>query len=435
MKPDEVEYMNAYGPYDHGIWDAVGSDGASVTFGNNSLFATRAEVMAEKIIKYLQQKFTSEELQNASIVDIGCYDGWVLSKISKWIKFKRAVGIEPRQKNIDKGKFARKLCNVDTVCQFYCGGYQDLEKVFPGEMFDIVLCLGMAHHVNSIEHLIKTISSKSSKLLIVDSMIIPPLDVDYERIAAVINPVDIIYRKKEKIWGLAAYKMESPYFDGSAEDVSLVNIPQESLIRMCLHSSNFSSIDTLMSEKDFYPKDFQKIRGVNEIMLGAFRDSADKISSGNWFEDAKAYEELFCLYTAGDDFIAHLNASFNSDELGQYFIKLIEFSQINKRSVDHNYVMTEEEREILENIPRAPFEKVLIELAKYCMHKNNNELAKTFLEAITKKKNSDWRSFYRACFLLSVIEKEVGNRDRLNHYLDLLLISNPLFPKNIGGRF
>ena len=69
------------------------------------------------------------------------------------------------------------------------------------------------------------------------------------------------------------------------------------------------------------------------------------------------------------------------------------------------------------------------------MHKNNNELAKTFLEAITKKKNSDWRSFYRACFLLSVIEKEVGNRDRLNHYLDLLLISNPLFPKNIGGRF
>ena len=435
MKPEEVEYMNAYGPYDHGIWDAVGSDGASVTFGNNSLFATRAEVMAEKIIKYLEQKFTSEELQNASIVDIGCYDGWVLSKISNSIKFKRAVGVEPRQKNIDKGRFARKLCNVDTVCQFYCGGYQDLEKVFPGEMFDIVLCLGMAHHVNSIEHLVKTISSKSSKLLIVDSMIIPPLDGDYDRISAVINPVDIIYRKKEKIWGLAAYKMESPYFDGSAEDVSLVNIPQESLIRMCLQSSNFSSIDTLMSEKDFYPKDFQKIRGVNEIMLGAFRDSADKISSANWIEDAKAYEELFCLHTTGDDFIAHLNAKFNSDELGQYFIKFIEFAQTNKRSVNHSYTMTEEEQEILENIPRAPFEKVLIELAKYCMHKNNNELARTFLEAITKKQNSDWRSFYRACFLLSVIEKEAGNMDRLNHYQDLLLISNPLFPKNIGGRF
>jgi len=434
MKPDEVEYMNAYGPYDHGIWDAVGSDGASVTFGNNSLFATRAEVMADKIIKYLQQKFTSEELHNASIVDIGCYDGWVLSKISKSIKFKRAVGIEPRQKNIDKGKFARKICGVDTACQFYCGGYQDLEKVFPSEMFDIVLCLGMAHHVNSIEHLIKTISYKSSNLLIVDSMIIPPLDEDYQRIAAVINPVDIIYRKKEKIWGLAAYKMESPYFDGSAEDVSLVNIPQESLIRMCLQSSNFSSIDTLMSEKDFYPKDFQKIRGVNEIMLGAFRDSADKISSDNWFENAKAYEELFCLYTSSDDFMAHLNANFNSDELSQYFIKLNDFSQINKRSIDHSYAMTEEEREILENIPRAPFEKVLIELAKYCMHKDNNELARIFLEAITKKKNSDWRSFYRACFLLSVIEKEVGNEDRLNHYQGLLLISNPLFPKKIGGR-
>jgi hypothetical protein len=434
MKPDEVEYMNAYGPYDHGIWDAVGSDGASVTFGNNSLFATRAEVMADKIIKYLQQKFTSEELHNASIVDIGCYDGWVLSKISKSIKFKRAVGIEPRQKNIDKGKFARKICGVDTACQFYCGGYQDLEKVFPSEMFDIVLCLGMAHHVNSIEHLIKTISYKSSNLLIVDSMIIPPLDEDYQRIAAVINPVDIIYRKKEKIWGLAAYKMESPYFDGSAEDVSLVNIPQESLIRMCLQSSNFSSIDTLMSEKDFYPKDFQKIRGVNEIMLGAFRDSADKISSDNWFENAKAYEELFCLYTSSDDFMAHLNANFNSDELSQYFIKLNDFSQINKRGIDHSYAMTEEEREILENIPRAPFEKVLIELAKYCMHKDNNELARIFLEAITKKKNSDWRSFYRACFLLSVIEKEVGNEDRLNHYQGLLLISNPLFPKKIGGR-
>jgi hypothetical protein len=170
-------------------------------------------------------------------------------------------------------------------------------------------------------------------------------------------------------------------------------------------------------------------------MLGAFRDSADKISSANWIEDAKAYEELFCLHTTGDDFIAHLNAKFNSDELGQYFIKFIEFAQTNKRSVNHSYTMTEEEQEILENIPRAPFEKVLIELAKYCMHKNNNELARTFLEAITKKQNSDWRSFYRACFLLSVIEKEAGNMDRLNHYQDLLLISNPLFPKNIGGRF
>ena len=37
-----------------------------------------------------------------SIADIGCYDGWILHELSD-LPFKRMVGIEPRQKNIDKG--------------------------------------------------------------------------------------------------------------------------------------------------------------------------------------------------------------------------------------------------------------------------------------------------------------------------------------------
>ena len=38
-----------------------------------------------------------------SIIDVGCYDGWILHQLSN-LPFNQMVGIEPREKNIIKGK-------------------------------------------------------------------------------------------------------------------------------------------------------------------------------------------------------------------------------------------------------------------------------------------------------------------------------------------
>ena len=42
------------------------------------------------------------EIKDFSILDIGCNDGWVLHQLSD-LPFKKMVGIEPREKNIEKG--------------------------------------------------------------------------------------------------------------------------------------------------------------------------------------------------------------------------------------------------------------------------------------------------------------------------------------------
>lgn len=429
MNAEEIEYMNAHGPYDHGVWAAaLDTEGTGITFGSSSLFATRAEVMSKKIIEYLRATYSKQELQNLQILDVGCYDGWVLTKISNDIEFAREVGVEPRQKNIDKGAFARKSCHVSTNCEFFRGGYEDLEVLFPGEMFDIVLCLGMLHHVNSVESVIKAVSKKCAKLLIVDSMIIPPLKADFDEIAAVINPVDIVYRKKEKLWGIAAYKMESPYFDGSTSDSELVNIPQEALIRMCLQVACFSSIDTLMTEKDFYPKEFQKLRGVNEIMLAAFREAGADGPKGNWKEDAFEYEKLFCLNPVTKPFLLYIFENYNCEELSSYFLEVFDGSLPEGKTTQPAQLLRDEEKEIAGTISRAPYEKVLLELAKYQIANKKTDSARTILRKITTTRNADWRSFYRACYLLSNLETESGDLIQARHYTKLLSISNPLFP-------
>ena len=427
MNSDEIEQMNAHGPYDHGVWRALDPEGLSVEFGSSSLFATRAEVISAKIADFLARTYSAEELASFTILDVGCYDGWVLASICDRIRFAKAVGVEPRQKNIDKGVFARRICGIETACEFLQGGYEDLDRLFPDTTVDIVLCLGMLHHVASAERVIRICTAKSARLFIVDSMVIPPLEHDLDRIAPVINPVDIVYRNKERRWGIAAYKMESPYFDGSTSDAELVNIPQEALIRMCLDSARFEDVQALMTEKDFYPADYQAIRGVNEVMLAAFRGPDAGSAEPRWMADARGYEALFTVHPPREVFIRYLRAVFGTRELEPSFAQVLGEAVTGEIALS-NSNLDADEREIASAVPRSPYEKILLELGKYQLQHRNTASARSLLSLVTTRRNADWRSFYRACFLLARLERNAGNAARAGHYERLLALSNPLFP-------
>ena len=428
MKIDLIEQMNAYGPYDHGVWKMQSEEGELINFGTQSLFASRAEKMVETIVHYLTKTFSATELENFSILDVGCYDGWVLTQICKRIKFRKAVGLEPRQKNIDKGVFARSVTGEKTNCEFVLGAFEDLVNIYPKESFDIVLCLGLLHHTNSVENAITKITRKCSKLLIVDSMIIPELVNDIELIAAVVNPVDIVYRNREQVWSIAAYKYESPYFDGSTADADIVNIPQERLIKMCLNSVKFSKFESLMSEKDFYPKEYQSLRGVSEVMFAAFKDQAGKEDEEGWREDAKGYELLYTCYIPSEPFLCYLYQEYKDiAALQEIFIRVLD-KEVLERAVVSPESLVVEEKELLSAIPRSPFEKIVLELAKYCIDKKELGEAKSLLLLVTRTKNADWRSFYRACFLLYKINSSFKLVNDAKKYKELLFVSNPQFP-------
>ena len=97
------EYLNAHGPYDHGIWKR------SKKNKNINLFHKRSEYLLKKISENLLKTFSKNELKNKTILDIGCYDGWIIYNLNKEFNFKKIVGIEPREKNIQKGIIARKF--------------------------------------------------------------------------------------------------------------------------------------------------------------------------------------------------------------------------------------------------------------------------------------------------------------------------------------
>ena len=130
MTINYVEYINALGPFDHGIWEGRSADGSPIRVGDQALFRNRAGWLAEKISSFLTNEYSFAELQTMTLLEIGSYDGWVLTEICKQIVFSEAIGIEPRHKNILKGNTGRELAGIETKAQFIEGGVADLKELF-----------------------------------------------------------------------------------------------------------------------------------------------------------------------------------------------------------------------------------------------------------------------------------------------------------------
>ena len=99
---------NAYGPYSYGTW---GSQESAV--GNEEALAGRGALLASHIRSAILKKFTIEQIRGMSLVDICCYDGWLICQLED-LSFIRLVGVEARKKNLDKGRVIRQLLGIET---------------------------------------------------------------------------------------------------------------------------------------------------------------------------------------------------------------------------------------------------------------------------------------------------------------------------------
>ena len=142
LTPEQIESINSYGPYNHSVW-SVGN----INISNEERLSGRGEFLVESIKDCILRHFTLEEIKTFSILDVGCYDGWILHQLSD-LPFKRMVGIEPRERNIEKGRKVREILGIDSRLEFRVG---DVENI-GSEEFDIVICTGVLHHVESIPH-------------------------------------------------------------------------------------------------------------------------------------------------------------------------------------------------------------------------------------------------------------------------------------------
>ena len=450
MDASDIEHLNALAPFDHGVWEGKSSDGEKIKVGEKALFRSRSEWLVDKISTYLTIQFSPADLKKMSVLEVASYDGWVLTQICKRIEFAEAVGVEPRRKNILKGEAGRRLAKIKTQAKFIQGGAEGLAELFPGREFDIVICLGMLHHVSSTYDTISSVCKKSKNVTIIDSMIIPELQEDVPKIEPYVNTRDIIYHGEEGTWTIAAFKYESPYGDGSRSDFGIVNLPSARLIEMSLRTCGFSNVGTLGSEADFFDDSGQQLRGVKEFLCVSRREIAQKDIDRKWQEKVRNSENIFCHVTLPDDLIvslskvhpdfatlsAHEDVNSVNIENGNYAIDSIAreiiLKGVDKRTLDSLRInipeINEAHIQILSVLFRSPYEKTMLEIAKFFLGKNLPDLAIKYLTLIVRKPGCDWWSFYRSCYILRESFKKLGEKDRANHYQDLLFLSNENFP-------
>lgn len=450
MDKARIEYLNALAPFDHGVWEGRTEDAQQkISVGENALFKNRSYWLVNKIVSFLTNTYSASELSEMSVLEVGCYDGWVITQICQKINFKDVFGVEAREKNIKKGQVGRELAGITIPVTFIKGTAEQLEDLLPRQKFDLVICLGMLHHVSSTYDTIAALTSKSKNMLIIDSMIIPELADEKDQIEPFVNTKDITYYAEKNRWAISAFKFESPYGDGSSPKYGVVNVPSASLIEMSLYACGFGDLQKLGDETDFYDESSQSLRGVKEILAISRRVLSADNNDSNWVSKVTASEEIFCHTTLPEVIVSSLAAGLKIyaptneivmaiPEIHAHFDDLVAqiLTVINKGLDDDREaallseckLLNQEHFQLLRLIFRSPVEKSAIEIVKYFIQDGNNEAAIEILLKIIQRPSCDWWSFYRSCYLLAILYDKLGSHERKEHYLELLRLSNENFP-------
>ena len=395
----QVELCNAYGPYSHGVWS-----GKNGSYGNEEALNGRGQFLFSTIKELIEEKFTISEIENLSIIDVGCYDGWLLCQLES-LPFKKLVGLEPRKKNIDKGQAIRDILGVQTRCEFVAASIEEIPTTF-NEKFDIVICTGLFHHLTSTSIGAKNLRLICKNFLFLET-ICTPSKYQTEELKSDLELKDIPYMFGEQIFGFSGHKFESSYYDGSASDLSVVSIPSPDALKMFLSVADFSNIE-IVSSPEIYKKVFgESWRNFDAICMTADITKTDESGiAESWI---LAYEAGILNTLLDRDIIDKIIKEIQNKQSISYQFQKKFLSDSSNNPGDMNikidnlpekvYDLIKSfnfEEEILKNIKYAPQEKISFELAKHQIDSGELNTAKETLLSITQKYNSDRRIVYRS---------------------------------------
>jgi hypothetical protein len=462
MDADSIEKLNSRGPYEHGLWNEVSRDadpasvirlsGRPPLYGRGSGHQRRSRYLVDEVSRILTEQYSSEELAQMTILDVGCYDGWVLFQVAQRLHFKKMIGVEPRRKNIDKGVAAREVYGVeDKGIVFVEGEVESLDSVLDEELFDIVLCLGVIHHVESTPKVVRLLAARARHTLIIDTMVIDEPKKNSKSIKGLLSLKDVSYLDAPQDWAIAAFKYESPYFDGSTSGSPIVNVPQAKLVTMSMEASGLIVSVVNSTGAVAFRKEFRELVGVQEAtfvgirpneLIGEGKDEAPQ----NWREKARLHEELFCFGEIPESVLGLWAANLHIEvpakkyegrksrvtrSLRRLYRASLDPSKrsavkcLQRSNLDPGMVM------ILGNLSRSPAEKVRLELGKGSLRQGHIEVSRGYFKQITEKSGCDWRSFYRSCYFLMIIALLEADKESSEKYEGLLRTANWDFPLTI----
>lgn len=95
----KTQILNGRGPYVHGVWE-----NKNQKIGSEESQQGRSDFILKKFQDFMHL-FTVEEIKMMTCLDVGGYDGWMANQIKNTIPFKKVYSLEPRARNIQRGKF------------------------------------------------------------------------------------------------------------------------------------------------------------------------------------------------------------------------------------------------------------------------------------------------------------------------------------------
>jgi len=427
ITPQEIEVLNAHGPYSMAVWSANG-----LSIGNEEGLQGRSAYFTQLIRKALLEAFSLDELKTFSILDVGCNDGWVLHQLSD-LPFAKMVGLEPREKNVRKGKVVRQILKLENRVEYRCGTLESLGS----EIFDIVICAGVLYHVESIPLVLRQLKNCCGRFLFLESRCISSNFLS-PQLRDQIEMRDLVYQFKRPIFGITAQKFESAYHDGSARETTIVNIPTSESLLMHLEILGFDEIRVVADPKTYRAavwKDRRPLDGVCITARVSQAGPAARFDEAEWihkYEVAlrdtilprKVVDPLY-RYLAGNKMSYQLSFQWivillyivSPPRLSGFLMKLLPACARN-----------ETELEIIRNLKYSPVDKTTLELGKILEAEGELTKAVSVLRQISAKLNADWRAAYRAFFLLSRISAALGASADAERYLNLCLTCNPKYP-------
>lgn len=424
ISKEEIEILNAHGPYSMAVWTS-----GDIHIGNEEGLKGRSAFFTKRIRETILENFTLDEIKTLSILDIGCNDGWVLHELSD-LPFARMVGIEPREKNIAKGRKVREILNILSKAEYKIGDIDTLGD----EIFDIVICAGVLYHVESIPNALRRTRKVCKKMLFIESRCISSRYVT-KKLKYEIEMRDVVYKYKNQICGLTAQKFETSYTDGSAKEFCIVNIPTVESLIMYLDILGFENIKVVADPKSYRNAVWKNKRALNGVCIAAFLNLNKQkpiLEESTWLNEyekglektvlkekfIKPLHDYYCLGKIGVGLFLHSLNTFlylkSSDWLAGLFGSMIEFWHREKY-----------ELEIIRNLRYDPRDKLCLEYGKILYAKKDYKAAISVLKSVTTKVNADWRAIYRSFHLLSKIYKELGFSEEENRYKELYLNCNP----------
>jgi SAM-dependent methyltransferase len=364
-----------------------------------------------------------------SILDIGCYDGYLLHAVSD-LPFRKMVGIEPRSKNIRKGEIARELLGIETRVEFRRGGLEDLDRV-AGEPFDVVVATGLLHHVESPAEALRALRRVCRGMLFLETIILDSRHLS-STVRREVEPKDVVYYGREKLVGLSAQKLESGYYDGSATGLRVVSLPSLETLRLCLDVASFAPPSIEAAPDAYRDRVWKGRRPFHAVILTA----APLAAGGAGCGQGREYERSLAASQLRSADLAPLSERYlkgfkrvRHTELSRAAAALIRTPGSTRASEAIGRLVSDPaQREILRALPHAPQDKIAVESGKQKLAAGDLDGAKTLFRRVTTRWNADWRSVYRSLHYLAQIAQREGDRSAFERYSTLLATANPEFP-------